>query len=108
MWVTRNSDETSHPGVKSGYCSERDFFRGLKKALYAQMLELAKAAGFSSVEEFAALQGGRTPRKDKGVRLPPKYQNKDKTKTWSGKGRKPDWVIEHLASGGQIEALEIK
>ncbi len=80
-----------------------------KKELYAKMFEMAKAAGFSSVEEFIASQrGGRATRSDKGVKMPPKYQNKDKTKTWSGKGRKPDWVLQHLAAGGKIEALEIK
>ena len=81
-----------------------------KKDLYAKMFEMAKAAGFPSVEAFVASQGGgsRAPRSDKGVKMPPKYQNKDKTKTWSGKGRKPDWVVQHLAAGGEIEALEIK
>ena len=77
------------------------------KDLYAQMFELAKAAGFSSVEAFVSSRGGRAPRSDKGVKLPPKYQSKDGKKRWSGKGRRPGWVIEHLAAGGKIEALEI-
>ena len=82
-----------------------------QKAIYANMLEMAKAAGYSSVEAFMASQGGksgRTPRKDKGVKLPPKYQNSDGSKTWSGKGRKPGWVVEHLEAGGALEALEIE
>jgi DNA-binding protein H-NS len=80
------------------------------KEVYAEMSGLAKAAGFSSVEEFLASQGGksRAPRADKGVKMPPKYQSKDGTSTWSGKGRKPGWVVDHLAAGGKIEALEIK
>ncbi|MEO5334455.1 MAG: H-NS histone family protein [Magnetococcus sp. YQC-5] len=47
-----------------------------KKGLFAQMSEMAKAAGFSSVEEFLSSQGGRgrAPRADKGVKMPPKYQ----------------------------------
>ena len=82
-----------------------------QKVLYANMLEMAKAAGYSSVEEFIASRGGksgRTPRSDKGVKLPPKYQNSDGSKTWSGKGRKPGWVVEHLEAGGALEALEIE
>ncbi len=27
---------------------------------------------------------------------------------WSGKGRKPAWVVEHLAAGGALEDLEIR
>ncbi|MBF0584540.1 MAG: H-NS histone family protein [Magnetococcales bacterium] len=80
-----------------------------KKELFAEMSDMAKAAGYTSVAEFIASQSGsRAIRSDKGVKLPPKYQSKDKQKTWSGKGRKPDWVIKHLAGGGNIEALEIK
>ncbi|MEO5350887.1 MAG: H-NS histone family protein [Magnetococcus sp. YQC-3] len=81
-----------------------------KKELYLKMSEMAKAAGFGSVDEFLASQGGRSraPRADKGVKMPPKYQSKDGKSTWSGKGRKPGWVVQHLAAGGKIEALEIK
>ncbi len=78
-----------------------------KKDLYNQMLTLAQVAGFGSVEAFVSSQG-RSPRSDKGVRLPPKYRNPQNAKqTWSGKGRKPGWVVSHLENGGRIEALEI-
>lgn len=80
-----------------------------KKELLAQISEMAKAAGFSSVEEIVASQGsGRAPRSDKGIKMPPKYRSKDGKKTWTGKGRKPSWVIEHIAAGGKVESLEIK
>ncbi|MEO5351273.1 MAG: H-NS histone family protein [Magnetococcus sp. YQC-3] len=81
-----------------------------RKEVYAKMSELAKAAGYSSVDEFVASQGGKTraPRADKGVKMPPKYRSKDGTSTWSGKGRKPGWIVDHLAAGGKLEALEIK
>ncbi|MEO5364076.1 MAG: H-NS histone family protein [Magnetococcus sp. DMHC-8] len=81
--------------------------RERKKDLYNQMLALAQVAGFESVEAFVASQG-RSPRSDKGVRLPPKYRNPQNAKqTWSGKGRKPGWVVAHLAGGGRVETLEI-
>lgn len=79
-----------------------------RKALHAKMLELAKAAGFKSVEEFVASQKGRSSRSDKGVRLPPKYRSKDGKKMWSGKGRVPNWVLEHEKNGGDREGLAIK
>ncbi|TYC48492.1 H-NS histone family protein [Zoogloea oleivorans] len=44
--------------------------------------------------------------KAKGVA---KYQNRiDPSLTWTGKGRKPEWVITFLANGGTLEELEIK
>lgn len=37
----------------------------------------------------------------------PKYSNKDGI-TWSGRGRKPKWVEDHLAKGGKLTDLLIK
>lgn len=79
-----------------------------QKEVYANMLELAKAAGFDSVEKFVDSRKGRSPRSDKGVRLPPKYRSKDGKKTWSGKGRKPNWIIKHLDENGDLEDLHIE
>lgn len=41
----------------------------------------------------------------KTIKTPAKYQIDDLT--WSGKGRKPQWVIDHLATGGKLEDIEI-
>ena len=79
-----------------------------QKELLAQMLELAKAAGYNSLEAVVGSKQGRASRSDKGVKMPPKYQNpQDATKTWSGKGRKPNWILEHIDGGGQLDDLEI-
>lgn len=38
----------------------------------------------------------------------PKYRNpKDPSQTWTGRGRKPRWVADHLEKGGKIETLAI-
>ena len=79
-----------------------------QKEIYANMLDMAKTAGFDSVEEFMESQKGRRSRSDKGVKLPPKYQNKDGSKSWSGKGRVPGWVLEHEEEGGDREDLLIE
>ena len=79
-----------------------------QKELFQQMEELAKSGGFSSATELIESQRQRSPRSDKGVKLPPKYQSPDGKKTWSGKGRVPGWVLEHEADGGDREELEIK
>lgn len=44
--------------------------------------------------------------KTKGVA---KYQSRiDPNLTWTGRGRKPEWVVTFLANGGTLEELEIK
>lgn len=45
----------------------------------------------------------------KGSKVPPKYFHPDDPKIhWSGRGRKPQWVIDWLAQNKPIEALEKK
>jgi len=39
---------------------------------------------------------------------PPAYRNpQNEFETWSGRGRKPHWVISHLARGGDMSELQI-
>lgn len=41
-------------------------------------------------------------------KVKPKYANpKDKSQTWTGRGRKPLWVEDHLKKGGTVEDLAI-
>ena len=79
-----------------------------QKDILKQMDELAWSGGFSSAAELIESQKGRSPRSDKGVKLPPKYRSQDGKKTWSGKGRVPNWVLEHEEEGGDREDLLIK
>ncbi|MEO5351044.1 MAG: H-NS histone family protein [Magnetococcus sp. YQC-3] len=86
-----------------------------QEALYSQMLLLAQSAGFESIEAFVADQeGGRSRSSSRGVQvvqsagLPFKYQDpSNPERTWSGRGRKPVWVVAHLEAGGRMEELEI-
>lgn len=49
-----------------------------------------------------------TPAKGRAAKLPPKYRNPSNAKqTWSGRGRKPKWVSDHLAAAGDLEGLSI-
>lgn len=60
----------------------------------------AQELGFSLTD----LVGGKKARKP-GI---PKYQHPDdSTITWTGKGRRPDWVKEALESGKSLEDLAI-
>ncbi|MBW6494429.1 MAG: H-NS histone family protein [Burkholderiaceae bacterium] len=65
--------------------------------------ELAEARGFSLDELFEEKQA--RAQRTKGVA---KYRNPaDASQTWTGRGRKPVWVLSWLAAGKSIEKLAI-
>ena len=73
-----------------------------KKEALVELEEKAKTLGFS----LAELTGAATKRK----RAPaaPKYANPaNPSETWSGRGRKPKWFTQALASGVSPDALAI-
>lgn len=35
----------------------------------------------------------------------PKYFHPNDGRTWTGKGKRPKWVVEHIESGGTLEGL---
>ena len=54
----------------------------------SKMEEMARASGFSVAELF----GGR---RGKGGKVAVKYRNpKDPSQTWTGRGRRPNWMTE--------------
>jgi len=82
------------------------------KELFLQMRDLAAKHGMS-VEDVIA--GGAKKRRRRGTgaattgpKSPPKYRNpKDPEKTWTGKGRKPGWIVEALEKGKKLKDFEI-
>jgi DNA-binding protein H-NS len=68
-----------------------------KEALRA----MAEKAGFDIKELF----GKHGPRKGSaGV----KYRNpKDTSQTWTGRGRKPNWLVDALKKGAKIDSFAI-
>lgn len=73
-----------------------------RKAEAKRAAELAaKEFGFSLEEILSA--GGT-----KGSKGAPKFANPgDPSQTWTGRGRKPNWVIEALDSGKSLEDLAL-
>jgi len=66
--------------------------------------EVAEEYGFS-IDELARATGKNRSGLMKGV---PKYAHpQDKTKTWTGKGRKPTWFNEALSEGIAPADMEI-
>ena len=69
----------------------------------------AKKAAESAAKEYGfsldELLGGQPK---KGSKSEPKYKNPaDPSQTWTGKGRKPNWVNDALAAGKNMDDLQI-
>ena len=80
-----------------------EFSEREKAKALAALEARAREMGFS----LAELTGGtrRGPKKGAGV---PKYRNPDNSAmTWTGKGRRPDWVRAALDAGKSLEDLAI-
>jgi DNA-binding protein H-NS len=90
-----------------------------KEALRAAE-KAAKAHGYSLDEltgvKAAAAPKAKSPRKpakkavdaDGRAKVAPKFRNPaNPDETWSGRGRSPKWMAEHLEAGGSKEDLAI-
>ncbi|WP_171181944.1 H-NS family nucleoid-associated regulatory protein [Ruegeria sp. HKCCD8929] len=75
-----------------------------------QDLADAKAAAEAAVAEFGFSLADLNTKPKGGTRAKaaPKYRNPDNAEqTWTGRGRKPQWIIDALTAGADIAALEI-
>ena len=71
---------------------------GERREMRAKMEEMARASGFSVAELFVRGKGSRG-------KVAPKYRNpKDPTQTWTGRGRRPNWMV---AAGGDAKRFLI-
>jgi DNA-binding protein H-NS len=67
-----------------------------------KIAELANESGFELTELFGGKRGGK--RAASGA----KYRNpKDASQTWTGRGRKPNWLVEALGQGAKLESFEL-
>lgn len=74
-----------------------------RAAVKKQIEELARESGFSMDELFGQ---GRSSLK--GRKVAPKYANPDNlSETWSGRGRKPKWLVAKLKKGAKVEQFAI-
>jgi len=65
--------------------------------------EMASESGFSVEELFV-----RSRASLKGRTVAPKYINPDnRAETWTGRGRKPKWLVAKLENGAKIEEFAI-
>ncbi|WP_065333804.1 H-NS histone family protein [Tritonibacter mobilis] len=77
------------------------------KSVQAELLLLdhkAQQLGSSALE----LLGGKGGKSQK-VKAPARYVHSENPElTWSGRGRQPDWIKDHIANGGDKDDFLIK
>ncbi|EPX84060.1 H-NS family nucleoid-associated regulatory protein [Salipiger mucosus] len=74
-----------------------------KNEARAALKKIEEQYGFS-LDQLTT--NGNTAKKTKGI---PKYANPDDpSKTWTGRGRKPQWVIDALDQGKSLDDLLIQ
>lgn len=84
--------------------------KALANAEKRERKEALKAAEKAAAEFGFSLSelSDNAPRAAKGTKAKAKYCNPaDPAQTWSGRGRKPQWVHDALNSGADISDLEI-
>lgn len=82
-----------------------------KADLLAEFEQRAKERGFALADLIPSTTSAPAPETAPKAALgaaPPKYRHPtEPLQTWSGRGRQPKWVREHLAAGGTLEQLAI-
>lgn len=75
----------------------------MQKALQAEALSEIRARMLEyqiSVEDLAST--GRSVQREKS-KSAPKYRNPETGKTWSGRGKRPQWIHDALADGQSLD-----
>lgn len=74
-----------------------------REQLRAKMEALAAQAGLTLTD---VVHSGRRPSKLAGRQVPIKYRNpKNSSQTWTGRGRKPLWLVEAVRKGQKLETF---
>ncbi|WP_187360082.1 H-NS histone family protein [Chitinolyticbacter meiyuanensis] len=78
-----------------------------KQNLIVELQNLAAAKGFS-LNEVLGLEAAKKGAKKAAVAGKAQFRNPaDANQTWSGRGRKPQWALDWIASGKSIDDLRI-
>ncbi|UXY15415.1 H-NS histone family protein [Chitiniphilus purpureus] len=79
-----------------------------KKRLLDELQQLAASKGFS-LNDVLGVNVSKKAGKAAGTKTgDAKYANPaDRSQTWTGRGRKPAWVVTHLDQGGSLDDLAL-
>ena len=72
-----------------------------------KMAEMAETHGFSVGELFGNARGGKGGAKGKSVGAAKFANPENKSDTWTGRGRKPNWLVERLKKGSKLNDFAI-
>lgn len=92
--------------------TKADLLKRMRKLAEQEGVTLEELLGVPAVDAPAKARGRRrrgeaAPTPPQKAPLPFKYRNPDDpAQGWSGRGRKPGWVVAWLANGGALSALE--
>ncbi|SMC18252.1 DNA-binding protein H-NS [Andreprevotia lacus DSM 23236] len=78
-----------------------------KKATLDLLKQLAQERGFDLKDLVGGAAAAEPRAKQKGAGVAQYRNPADASATWTGRGRKPLWVIEFLSNGGQLDQLKI-
>ncbi len=99
-----NLEEMSKDDLKK---LKTDVDRALK-TIDARRRAEAKRAAETAAKEYGFSLDDLVVEGAKGSKGLPKYKNPaDPTQTWTGRGRKPNWVISALENGQSLDDLKI-
>lgn len=73
-----------------------------RNELKRKMAEMAETHGFSVTELFGGGRGARGG-KSKAVGIARYANPDDRSDTWTGRGRKPNWLLERLKKGAKLD-----
>jgi len=75
----------------------------MRQELRKRVQKMVEEAGYS-IDDVMSTSKASAPKK----KAPPKYRNpEDDSSTWTGRGRKPLWVLAALESGKSLDDLLI-
>lgn len=78
-----------------------------RTVLKEKMAELAKNHGFSVNELFGGGRGMKAAGKGKSLGVAKFANPENKSDTWTGRGRKPNWLLERLKKGAKLNDFAI-
>lgn len=71
--------------------------------LRAQIVKLCKDAGLDVQDVIAPLRASKPAQTRSKGAVAVKYRKEDNT--WTGRGKRPAWVTQHLENGGTLDEL---
>lgn len=90
--------------VKKAIAAARDKER---TELKRKVTELALNHGFSVTELFGGVRAARGGARGKAVGVARYANPEDSSDTWTGRGRKPNWLLERLKKGAKLDDFAI-